>query len=278
MYAAGEAPEQPYLAVKNPLSPERAVMRRSLLASVLDVLEKNARLRDRLTLFEIGPVFLPVDGQTLPVESLRLAIAMTGLRLPHAWDSQAVEQLDFYDLKGLVEGMLESLHISPVSYTPGNHPAFHPGKCAQVCTGQTVLGVIGELHPLVKDRYDFQASPVLAAEIDLQAVFDSVAPRHEISSVPVFPPVLEDLAVVVAEEIPAAQVEAAIRKGGGPLLVGARLFDIYRGEQIGAGNKSLAYSLAYQAPDHTLTAAESAQVRQKIIRHLEQSLGARLRA
>jgi len=277
--AAGEQTSQAeYLRLLNPLSPERSVMRHSLLASVLDVLEKNARLRNRLALFEIGPVFLMKEGQSLPEEPLRLAIAMTGLRLPQTWDRQETVSMDFYDLKGVLESMLEALHIAPVVYQPAAHPVFHPGKCAEVFIDGNKLGVFGELHPLVKQKYDLLAPPVMAGEFELHALLSQYSRYFAIENVPVFPPVLEDLALIVDESVPAAEVEAVIRQGGGNMLVDVRLFDIYRGEQIGTGKKSLAYSLTYQAGDHTLSAGEAAQIRGRIIRRAEQLLGAKLRS
>jgi len=205
-------------------------------------------------------------------------MALTGMRRTPAWDSPDSAQLDFYDIKGVVEGLLESLHIGNVEYSPTDNPAFHPGKSAQVTVNSSVLGVFGELHPQVKARYDFLAPAVVAAEFDLAALVDASASRYEIQPVPVFPPVLEDLALIVDESVLAADVEAAIRQGGGKLLTEIRLFDIFRGEQIGAGKKSLAYALSYQAADHTLSPGEANQVRQRILRRVEQAVGAQLRA
>jgi phenylalanyl-tRNA synthetase beta chain len=130
----------------------------------------------------------------------------------------------------------------------------------------------------VKEHFDFGLAPVLAAEIDLELLMKLAPERYEIKAVPVFPPVLEDIAVIVDEEIPAAGVVEVIRQAGGKLLAEARLFDTFRGAQIGAGKKSLAYALTYMAPDRTLTDAEAAQTRQRIIRRLEQELGAKLRS
>ncbi|HEY4692167.1 MAG TPA: hypothetical protein VIH16_01905, partial [Bellilinea sp.] len=273
-----ETAQAAYITLKNPLSPERGVMRRNLMASVLDTLEKNARLRDRLAIFEVGPVFLPQDGQPLPEEAPRLAIAMTGQRRPPAWDDRASGEMDYYDLKGVIEGLLESVHIGDVSFIPAENPAFHPGKSAQVSANGRVLGTFGELHPQIKAQYDFLAPAVLAADFDLAALIEAAASRYDIAPVPVFPPVLEDLALIVEESVAAADVEAAIRQGGGKLLTGVRLFDIFRGEQIGAGKKSLAYALSYQAEDHTLSPGEANQIRQRIIRRVEQLVGAQLRS
>jgi phenylalanyl-tRNA synthetase beta chain len=271
-------PEPDYVRLINPITPERSVMRTSLLASVLDALEHNARLCERLALFEIGPVFWNKPEQDLPDEPAHLAIALTGLRLEPAWDTHSTARLDFYDLKGVIEGLLEGLHIAGAVYRPAANPSFHPGKCAEVCLGELVLGVFGELHPLVKVNYDFGDSPVLAAEFDLESILQHLDTGYATLPVPVYPPVLEDIAVIVDEAVPAAQVEAVIRQASGKLLAGVRLFDIFRGAQIGEGKKSLAYSLTYQAADRTLTDGDAAQLRQRIVRQLERELGARLRS
>ncbi|MCS6911031.1 MAG: hypothetical protein NZM11_10790, partial [Anaerolineales bacterium] len=119
--------------------------------------------------------------------------------------------------------------------------------------------------------------PVLAADLDVEVLLKHVNERYPVSAVPEYPPVKEDLALVVEEAMPAAQVEAAIRAAGGELLASVTLFDVYRGEQVGAGRKSLAYSLIYQAPDCTLTYADVARVRAKIMKRLQETLGAVLR-
>lgn len=279
LYPGGqEAAEPEYVRLKNPLSPERSVMRRSLLATVLDTLEKNARLRERLAIFEIGPVFEPRAGQTLPDEPVKLALAITGLRQPQAWDSKETTKFDFYDLKGIVEGLLEQIHAQDVRFVAASTPSYHPGMCAEVYSGETLLGVMGELHPLVKEHYDFMAPPVLAAEFDLKALLAATTSHYETSGVSTFPPVLEDIALIVDETVPADQVERLIRQTGGKLLADVRLFDVFRSEQIGAGKKSLAYSLTYQAPDRTLNDQEASQLRGRIVRRLEHELGAKLRS
>lgn len=279
LYPAGQEPAEPeYVRLKNPLTPERAVMRRSLLASVLETLERNARLRDRQAIFEIGPVFLPHEGQTLPDEPQKLAIAITGLRLPPAWDRKDNARFDFYDLKGMVEGLLEQVHAQEVHFVATDHPGYHPGMCAGVYAGEVLLGVMGELHPLVKERYDFMAPPVLAAEFDLQALLAVTTSHYDTSGVSTYPPVLEDIALIVDESVPADRVEHLIRQTGGKLLADVRLFDVFRSEQIGSGKKSLAYSLTYQAPDRTLNDQEASQLRGRIVRRLENELGAKLRS
>jgi phenylalanyl-tRNA synthetase beta chain len=273
-----QAETPPYVRLANPITPERAVMRRSLLAAVLEIVERNSRLTDRLALFELGQVFLPVEGQALPQEPRRLAIALTGRRHPAAWDQKIPGSLDFYDLKGILENLFEELHTPAVDYEPFSSPTFHPGKCALVRSGETALGVFGELHPLVRQQYDFGAAPVLAADLDLDALLAVSPPWFDSAPVPAFPPVLEDIAVVVDESLPAGRVMQVIRQAGGKTLAAVRLFDIFRGEQIGAGKKSLAFSLTYQSFDKTLTDSDAAQIRQRILRRLDQEMGAKLRS
>lgn len=267
-----------YLQLANPISSDRTVLRRSLLPAVLEVAERNRHSRTRLALFEIGPVFLPLEAEPLPKEPRRLALLLTGSRALPTWQPADTSPMDLFDLKGLIESMLAALAISSPRLEPAEHPAFHPGKCAALWADTQSLGILGEIHPAVQRRYGLGQSPVLAAELDLEALLACVPPRRTARPVPAYPPVLEDLAFVVDEGLPAEQVAAAIRRAGGELLAEVRLFDLYRGERIGAGKKSLAYALTYQAADRTLTDDEVAVIRQRIIRHLEHELNAQLRA
>ena len=138
--------------------------------------------------------------------------------------------------------------------------------------------MFGELHPVVQENYDF-VSPVLCGDFDLEAILAAHARLgFDIRPVTEFPPVLEDIAVIVDEALPADRVEALIRQTGGKMLADVRLFDVFRGEQIGAGKKSLAYSLTYQSFDSTLTDKDAAQIRNRIVKRLEQEFGAKLRS
>jgi phenylalanyl-tRNA synthetase beta chain len=140
------------------------------------------------------------------------------------------------------------------------------------------IGVLGEIHPLVCERFDLAGGPLLAAEVDFEALQQLSQTRGKIRPVPTYPPVLEDLAIVVDEGVTAEQVESVIRSAGGSMVSEVSLFDLYRGDQIGPERKSLAYSLTYQAWDRTLTDDEVAQIRARIVRRLETDLGARLRS
>jgi phenylalanyl-tRNA synthetase beta chain len=272
-----EAGKPEYVELLNPLTPERSVMRRNLLASVLEIAEKNIRTQNRLALFEIAPVYIPEKGSLLPREPLQLAIVIPGPHLSPSWEKMENAPMDF-DLKGIFESILDVLHVGKATYSPLEGTIFHPGKSAQVKIGEQVIGTFGELHPLVKEHYDLGTSPMIAAEIDLEALLPLVPDRYETSPVPNFPPVIEDIAIVVDETITHEQVEALIRQTGGKALANVRLFDIFRSEQLGVGKKSLAFNLTYQAWDHTMDDKEAAQIRQRIIKRLEQVLGARLRS
>jgi len=279
---AGSAPDdQPYVRLVNPISADKSVLRHSVLASLLETAERNARIRERLALFEIGPVFFASESGDLPDELSRLSILLAGPRSLPAWQGADQSHMDFYDLKGLLVGLLEGLHIPDVHYEPAEHPTFHPGKCARILSGEKQIGVFGELHPLVRQRYDWPAAfggtPILAADLDLDALLALVPALYEIAPVPEFPPVLEDLALVVDESLPAERVAELIRRTAGKVVRDVRLFDVYRGEKIGAGKKSLAYSLTYQASDKTLSDKDVAGLRAHILRRLEQELGAKLR-
>jgi phenylalanyl-tRNA synthetase beta chain len=233
--------DRPYVRLANPIASDRVVLRHSLLASVLEIVERNVRIRDRIALFEIGQVYLTSEEGDLPEEPLRLVIALSGPRSLPAWQRS------------------------------------DPGKCARILIGERQVGVLGELHPKVRERYDLPERPVVTAELDLEVILESISEGHAVEPVPAFPPVLEDLAVVVEEEVHADEVEALLRRAGGHLLIDVKLFDLYRGEQIPEGKKSLAYSMVYQAPDRTLTDEEVAKVRARVIKKLESDLGAKLR-
>jgi phenylalanyl-tRNA synthetase beta chain len=271
-------PQNGFVHLSNPIAPEKSVLRRSLLANVLDTLERNSRQQESMTLFELGPVFHPQPGGDLPEEKQMLVIAMSGQRQLPAWDVKAGASMDFFDLKGVIEGLLRGLGLKSIRFeVEENDPRFHPGKCARMLHEQQTIGTLGEVHPLVKARYEFGSAPVLAAEIDLSSL-SGIEPAFAIQPVFNFPPILEDIALIVDETIPANKVESLIRQTGGALLSGVRLFDVYRGGQIGEGKKSLAYALTYQAADRTLTDKEAAQLRGKIIKRLEYEIGAKLRS
>ncbi|NLN69661.1 MAG: phenylalanine--tRNA ligase subunit beta [Chloroflexi bacterium] len=278
-YPAGYAiPTVEYIEIQNPITVERRVMRRSILATMLEILEYNSHLDRRLAFFEIGPIFLPVAGQELPYEKQMLSIGLTGARdLPY-WAENDSVSMDFYDLKGIIDGLLAGLHVQEIAYRVAEHPSLHPGKTAEIMVAGNAIGIMGELHPLVKTNYELNEAPVYLAEIDLARLLEVAHSLFDVEAVPAYPPVLEDLAVVVDETVTAAEVEAVLWRGGGEALKKVQLFDIYHGQQVDPGKKSLAFSLTYLAPDRTLTDKEVHKLRQRIITLLDKELGAVLRS
>lgn len=271
-------PGAAYVRIKNPITPERTAMRRSGLATMLELVERNCKYRPGLAMFELGPVFLPVDGEKLPREARRLSIGMTGAWEAPTWETQPIAPMDFFDLKGVVENLMQGLHLPNINYQPAEHESFHPGKCAWVLSGEACLGVFGELHPLVQQNYEFTDAPVLAAELDADLLIELSQAQFVNTPISTFPPMREDIAVVVDESVSAATLEKTIRQAGGKLLTDARLFDIFRGEKLGLGKKSMAYQLTYQAYDRTLTDKDAETIRKRVIRALERELGAVLRS
>jgi phenylalanyl-tRNA synthetase beta chain len=264
-----------YVTLANPIAPERRVLRQSLPASVLESVEKNARA-ESIAMFEIGPVFEPVEND-LPGEPRKLAMVLTGARMATAWDVKDSPEFDFYDMKGRIELLLSGLRYTDIAYAPTDSVSYlHPGKTAEVQISGQAVGVFGELHPLVKERFELGDAPVIVAEFDLDALRNAI-PAYGVTPVSEFPPVYEDIAVIVDESVAAARVESLIRQTGGKTVTNVRLFDVYRGEQIGAGKKSLAYSLTYQS-DKTMTDAEAAAIRNRIVKRLEYEVKAKLRS
>jgi phenylalanyl-tRNA synthetase beta chain len=189
--------------------------------------------------------------------------------------------MDFYDLKGVVETLLARLGITEYTFEPAEHPTFHPGRTAELrlsATDDKPLAILGEVHPLIREAFDLSDQPVCLAEFDLETLLAHTQAVHPMQPISRFPPVVEDLAIVVAEEVPAQRVQEVIAEAGGELLTQVTLFDVWRGGQVPAGKKSLAYALTYQGQDHTLGPDEVNRVREHILQQLAEELGAELRA
>lgn len=267
-----------FITLANPISSDRVVMRRSLVVSALENLGRGLRYSERLASFEIGAVYLPEGGDgELPLEERRLCLAMTGPRLPAGWLGGEATALDFFDLKGVIEVLCDRLHAGPMTFEPAQEPTFGP-RCARIMLDGQVMGVMGELHPRVRAAYDLPAQPVVVADLALDPLLPAYQRAARLRPFSDFPPVKEDIALVVDEAIPAAQVEALIRQTAGDMLVDLTLFDLYRGKPIPAGKKSLAFALTFQSPSKTLTDEDTAKLRKKIIGRLEREIGATLRA
>ncbi|MCA9971582.1 MAG: phenylalanine--tRNA ligase subunit beta [Anaerolineales bacterium] len=268
-----------YVTLTNPISPERSVMRHSVLASVLETVATNSRYQPRIALFEVGHVYVSRADSLLPDELSRLALALTGQRVPASWQDDAPPRYDFFDLKGVLESLFTALHV-PVTFAAAAHPTYRPGRTAQLFVGDTHIGIMGELHPQVVEAFDVRlerGQAVLAAELDLAALLPHIPFSYPYEPTSAYPAVREDLALIVDKALPAAEVAAAISRAGGFLLKRVELFDVYEGAQVPAGKRSLAYHLTFQAPDKTLSDKDVSRQRQRILKQLQSSLDARLR-
>jgi phenylalanyl-tRNA synthetase beta chain len=276
-------PSREYVRLLNPISSERVVMRQSVLAGVLEVTAANLRHTEDVRLFEIGPVFLSKPGVKLPDEPRRLALVLTGRRQDAFWKDPSAGSapdslaLDFFDIKGVVEALVSDLHLATVSYRQSTAPYLHPGRAAALVKDEKLIGDFGQLHPSVAEAYGLGTRPILAGELDVEALQGAVLARYTYTPVPRFPAALRDIAVIVEESVTAERTSAEIRAAGGDLLRNARLFDVYRGESIPPGTKSLAYALAYQADDRTLTDKEVDKAHKKIEDRLKHILKAQIR-
>ncbi len=276
--AQQEAPDlTQFVPLKNPLSQERTHLRRTLLPGALQTARSNLRFLDRVTLFEIGSVFHPQAGEVLPAEPRRLSILLTGVRQAAGWQEAEAGKLDFFDLKGLLEEFFQALHLT-VQWEQAQEAPFHPGRCAALTVNGEPIGHAGELHPELRHAFELPEQPLALAHFDVAALMAQSVSGYQMQEISAFTPVFEDLAVVVDVDVPAASVEALLHEAGGALVREARLFDVYQGEQVPAGKKSLAYALTYQATDRTLSDKDVEKTRKRLIKRLEQTLGASLRA
>ncbi|HEX4751593.1 MAG TPA: phenylalanine--tRNA ligase subunit beta [Solirubrobacterales bacterium] len=278
------------ILVANPLSDEGAAMRTTLLGSLLDVAARNlARGREAVALFEAGAVYLrgtpPESGgppagnfrgdTPAPVtEPHRYGALVVGPLVPRSWRGGG-ESVDFFALKGVLEALAAGLGAPALEFAPASEPFLHPGRSAAVSIGDTPLGWLGEIHPLVCRTWDIAAA--VGFEIDAAPLLAAATLGEEtFEDVTTFPAALRDLAVVVPAEAAAADVRAAVLAGGGELLHAADVFDLYAGEQLGEGRKSLALALEFRAPDRTLTDEEVAKLVEDVRAELEK-IGGTLR-
>jgi phenylalanyl-tRNA synthetase beta chain len=273
-----------YVEIANPISPDKSVMRQSLLSTLLEVTRANLRYQRGVHVFEIGSVYYYPRGEEtpegLPLEPRRVSIVMTGATQPVSWLDGDPRTVDFFDLKGVVEGLLDGLHLdmNDIQVTRSEHPSLHPGRSAKVAINGNVVGDFGELHPMVAAAYELDELPVMIADFDLDLLLAQLDPMYRVTSLPVTPAVLEDIALVVSDDLPAAEVEKVIWQAGGDLLKEVKLFDVYRGAPVPEGHKSLAYNLTYQTDERTLNDKEVASVRKKIMKSVEARLGAKVRS
>jgi phenylalanyl-tRNA synthetase beta chain len=268
---------RPAVRLVNPMSVEQSRMRTTLLGSLLEVAKRNrARGAGALRLFEAGAVYLPQNGDA-PAEPHHVGVLLCGLVRPATWRDPDPPTADFFAVKGALGGMLDTLRAPwTLEATDDPEPFLHPGRAARVLLGGAPAGWLGEVHPTVAARWDL-TDPVAAFELDLDAAVERMdIPQYQ--DLTSFPELREDLAVIVADSVSAVEVLAVARRGGGDLLTGAEVFDVYRdAERIGPGNVSLALRLRFRAPDRTLTDEDVAARRRKIADALAKELQGRVR-
>jgi phenylalanyl-tRNA synthetase beta chain len=271
-----------YVRIANPISVERTVLRQTLLSGLLDNVATNIYHHPRQQLFEVSPVYYANEND-LPDEPRRLGVLITGPRDVAGWMGGAsTDNVDFYDLKGIIEGLLRGLKLAAreITFVRTEHASFHPGRAAVLQIRGEAIGIVGEVHPLVREAFGLELdlkAPILAAELDLDRLLALVPDDYAVRSLPLQPPAYRDIAVVVPESATAAELEAIIWQSGGELLREVRLFDVYRGPSIAEGHKSLAYALTFQTDEQTLTDKAVNDLQRKIVTALEKA-GAKLRA
>ena len=265
----GWAPDEPLrasLKILNPLGEDTSIMRTTTLPSMLDILARNYSYRNKdVRLYEIGRVYLPGGPDGLANEPRMLTLGAYG------------EGYDFFTMKGAVESILRDLRVAGAAFRAcQDDPSYHPGRCAGVYAGEKLLGVMGQIHPAVAANYGVDCE-LYCAELSFEALLEAQGPGAEYHPLPRFPAVSRDIAVVCREEVTVGELEACIRKAGGRLLRDVVLFDIYRGQGVAEGSKSVAFSMTLRADDRSITAAEADGEVKDILTALEQELGATLR-
>jgi phenylalanyl-tRNA synthetase beta chain len=260
----------------NPMSGEQATLRRSLLPGLLRSVSYNQRRGvSNVHLYEIGSVFRTAEGRKQPKERAVVAGVLAGAWHAPAWNEPAVP-LDFFDGKGVIESLVRDLGLSRTQVRSAEMGHLQPGRAAEVLVAGQVVGWLGEVHPAVLEAFDAEA-PVTAFELDLAALVREAADAKPYTDVPRFPGVELDVALVVSEDVTAERVEQAMNSAGGKLLASVRLFDVYRGEGVPPGSKSLAFALIYRSPDRTLTAEEVETVHERLVRKVIGAVGGELR-
>lgn len=257
--------------ITNPLGEDFSIMRTTVLPSLLNNLAYNYSHRiPAVSLFELGTIYCPAikngmaDAETLPQEKKILALGSYG-------------QLNFFAFKGIIEAMIRELHIPNVSFLPETeNPSYHPGRCARIVTDGQELGIFGTVHPSVAKSFELSGE-VLAAELSVDVLLHANTPIRRYQPLPKFPASSRDIAMLVDDAVAAASLESAIRDAAGSILENVKLFDVYKGEGIPEGQKSMAYSIILRAPDRTLTDEECDKAMRNSIAALEKQFNAVLR-
>ncbi|PGB03060.1 phenylalanine--tRNA ligase subunit beta [Bacillus toyonensis] len=259
-----------------PMSEERSQLRLSLVPQLLEAVSYNvARKNDSVALYEVGSIFLPTEAGELPKEEQHLAGVMTGLALHHAWQGEK-KVVDFFVMKGVLEGLFDVLGVAnQIAYAPAKREGMHPGRTADIVLDGEVIGFIGQLHPESQKQLDVKDTFVF--ELSLAKVFGADVEETYYSPIPRFPSMTRDMAVVVTTETKAGEMKQVIVEAGGELLKDVTLFDLYEGEKMEEGKKSLAFSMNYFDAERTLTDEEVTEAHNRVLTAVEEKFGAELR-
>ncbi|GGH88228.1 phenylalanyl-tRNA synthetase beta chain [Pullulanibacillus pueri] len=261
-----------------PMSEERAVLRVGLIPELLEVVRYHLnRQMPNIKVFEMGRVF-HADEETLtdlPEEKEHLVGALTGTREDSGWYSKQ-QAIDFFTVKGIIERLFDAFDLTErVSYEAADREGMHPGRTANVLLDHVVVGFLGQIHPTLQNELDLKETYVF--ELDIETILNAENEALSYTLLPRYPAMTRDIALVVDEAITSGQLVQVIKSTGAPLLKEVKLFDIYRGESLGEGKKSMAYALKYLDPEKTLTDKEVEKVHQKVLEACETQLGAVLR-
>jgi phenylalanyl-tRNA synthetase beta chain len=267
------------IQVAMPMSEERSTMRTSLLPHLYDICAYNLnRKNNDVLLYERGSVFLS-EQETLtelPTEQERLAVLLSGTYMSHPWQGEK-KAVDFYVLKGIAEGLMESLGLSEqIEYKPDVRPGFHPGRTANVLLKGESIGFLAQVHPSTQKTLDLNETYVL--ELNVDALFAAETEALIYRGIPRYPAITRDMALVVSKETTAAELMAIIREAGGELVETVSIFDVYEGEHMESGKKSIAFSLTYRHAERTLTDEEASLAHERIVAEVQKQTGAVLRA
>jgi phenylalanyl-tRNA synthetase beta chain len=261
----------------NPLAEEQSVMRTTLLPGLLETAARNMSFRLlNQRIFELRRVYLPRPGEELPSEPLCVGGLMTGLRFAEGWN-QPKEAVDFFDLKGAVENVLQEFRIGGVSFESSKIEAFyHPGKACTICRGDVVLGTMGELHPDVQENFGLER-PVYYFELSVEKLVSSGSDTPAIVAPSRYPETFRDVAMLIDDAIPAATVLQCVRGIRAAEIGDVEIFDLYKGEHVPAGQKSIAIRVRYRSPERTLTDDEVSRLHQRIVERLQKELNVTVR-
>lgn len=266
------------IPIMNPLTDEFPLVRTTLLGSVLENAVRNlSRKNEDIKIFDVAPVFYPkaLPLTEMPREVVKIAGFMTGHRNPVGWSNDSA-MIDFYDAKGIIEDLLQVYSITNYQVEAGEYTAMHPGKTALFKKGKEIIAAVGELHPKVAENFGITKKAYIF-EMDLLTLMKHTTEKNRTESLPKYPGICRDLAMLVDENISAAEIEGVIAANGGKYFNDVTLFDVFKGKQIAEGMKSMAFNIRFQADDKTLTDAEANEGFNSIVEAVKKEFDAELR-